>query len=365
MNNLLHTLQHHNKIPFHMPGHKRNSALLGESLPYALDITEIEGFDNLQRPQGLLRDIMQRAQNFWGSDGAYISVNGSTGAILAGIRSMTCQGAKIIVARNCHMSVFHAIELCGLDPIIVEPEWLPAWGVYGAVTQESLDAACAAHPDATLCVVTSPTYEGVMSDIQTDLPLLIDAAHGAHLALPKADIVVHSLHKTLPALTQTALLHVQGQRVNRETLEHNLRIFQTSSPSYVLMASAEECILLLEQNHESWFKAWANRLDAFYTHAQRWQNLALFAPDDRSKLLIRCDAAHAAKFLRVRGIEPEYAHQNRLLLLTSPCDTDKMMMMLTQTLDKLDACAPSITNYEFEKPPLGELSNGWEFKPDL
>ena len=321
-----------------MPGHKRNTSLLGEHLPYALDITEIEGFDHLQHPRGVLREIAQRAQTLWGSGGAYLSVNGSTGAILAGIRAMTQRGDKIIVARNCHMSVFHAIELCGLRPVFLEPEWLPAWGIFGRVTQQNFDALREEHPEAALCVLTSPSYEGMISEIHTDMPLLIDAAHGAHLDLPQADIVVHSLHKTLPALTQTALLHVQGERVDRERLEHNLRVFQTSSPSYVLLASIGQCVALLEEHRAAWFAAWRQRLDAFYSHAQAWQNLKLFQPDDRSKLLVQCDAAQAADFLRARNIEPEYAHENRVLLLTSPCDTDEMMAKLTHALDELDAC---------------------------
>ena len=349
MNNLPNALQAHNKVAFHMPGHKRNTALLGDALPYALDITEIEGFDHLQRPHGVLLDIMRRAQALWHSDGTYLSVNGSTGAILAGIRAMTQPGDEIIVARNCHMSVFHAIELCHLRPVFLEPQWLPAWGIYGQVTQQSFDSLRAQHPGAALCVLTSPSYEGIISEICTDMPLLIDAAHGAHLALPKADVVVHSLHKTLPALTQTALLHVQGTRVDRERLEHNLRIFQTSSPSYVLLASIEECITLLEQNRANWFAAWQVHLDQFYAHAQRWQNLRLFEPQDKSKLLIQCDAEVAVKFLRGRGIEPEYAHQNRILLMTSPCDTDEMMTKLTEALDELDKCALP-ANREFPEP---------------
>ncbi|MCL2446588.1 MAG: hypothetical protein FWD06_07470 [Oscillospiraceae bacterium] len=373
---MLAALQQHNATSFAMPGHKRNTALLGNALPYAIDITEIAGFDNLQNPQGLLRDTMQQAQALWGSDGAYISVNGATGAILAGIRAMTSPGDTVLVARNCHMSVFHAVELCGLHAVLLEPEWLPHWGIYGAVAQATIDQALAQHPNASLCVITSPTYEGVISNIHTDIPLLIDAAHGAHLDLPHADIIVHSLHKTLPALTQTAMLHVCGNRVNREKLEHNLRVFQSSSPSYVLMASIAECIALLQQHKAQWFAAWEERLDQFYAHAQRWQNIELFghiegsggfasAPTDPSKLLIRCDAQAAAEHLRNHGIEPEYAHQCRLLLLTSLCDTNDMMAQLTRALDDLDNYALRITHYALDKPELGELSNGWQYNPQI
>jgi len=344
MNDLtpLHTaLANLNSIPFHMPGHKRHAALLGDVLPWAMDITEITGFDNLQHPEGMLRDIARRAAAFWGSRAAYLSVNGSTGAILAAIRAMTQPGDTILVARNCHMSVFHAIELCQLRPIFLAPEWLPAWGIYGAVSQAAIDQAFTTHPEAALCVITSPTYEGICSDITCPIPLFVDAAHGAHLPLPGADLACVSLHKTLPALTQTAMLHVMSRRVDIHKLEHQLRVFQTSSPSYLLMASAEQCIALLETQRDALFAAWEQRLAAFYAHAKQWKNLRLFYPDDRSKLLIQCRVANPYALLQKHRLEPEYIQHGRILFLTSPCDTDDMMLALTNALDELDALSPN------------------------
>jgi len=345
MRDLLHALEQNDRVPFHMPGHKRNPALLGGALPYALDVTEIEGFDSLHSPRGILLDLMERARRYWGSDGAYLSVNGSTGGILASVRAMTKPGDTVLVARNCHISVWHAVELCGLRPVFLEPEWLPDWGIYGAVSQETLDKAIQEHSDAEglpqACFVTSPTYEGIVSALRCPVPLLVDAAHGAHLPLPAADIAVMSLHKTLPALSQTALLHVRGARVDRKRLERQLQIFQTSSPSYVLLASIGQCVALLEE-HPEWLAAWERRLDSFYAHAQGWKNLRLFDLEhDRGKLLLRCHADFAAAFLRAQKIEPEYARANLLLLMTSPCDTEEMMLRLTQALDALDEVCPA------------------------
>jgi len=346
MTDLLHALEQNDALPFHMPGHKRNATLLGGALPYALDITEIEGFDNLHNSKGVLLDIMERARKYWGSDGAYLGVNGSTGSILAGVRAMTRPGDTVLVARNCHIAVWHAVELCGLRPVILEPEWMDGWGIYGAVTQETLDKALEECGEADrppqACIITSPTYEGITitSGPRCPVPLLIDAAHGAHLPLLEADITVMSLHKTLPALTQTSLLHVRGDRVDRGRLERQLQMFQTSSPSYVLLASIGQCVALLEE-HPEWFNAWERRLDAFYAYARQWKNLCLFVqPHDRGKLLLRCDAGFAAAFLRAKKIEPEYARANLLLLMTSPCDTDAMMEQLTLALDELDMVCP-------------------------
>jgi len=341
MTNLLHALQQNTAVPFHMPGHKRGAAMLGDTLPWAMDVTEIPGvvtpsFDNLQNPEGVLFDLMRRAAALWGSRAAYISVNGSTGAILAGIRAMTRQHDTILVARNCHMSVFHVIELCELRPVFLEPEWLPEWGIYGKIAQETLDRALAAHPEATLCVITSPTYEGFQSELTCPIPLYIDAAHGAHLPLPKAELVNISTHKTLPALTQTALLHVMSERVDIPKLEHNLRVFQTTSPSYVLMASIEQCVAMIEEQRTELFAKWRQRLDIFYAHARNWQNLRLLQPDDRSKIVVHC-GLDPADVLHKHRIEPEYIQNDRVLFMTSPCDTDDMMAALTMALDELDA----------------------------
>jgi len=326
--------------PFHMPGHKRNP-LLGDRLPYKLDITEIAGFDNLNDPRGILLGLKRRAAAHWGADEAWVSVNGSTGAILAGIRAMTKRGDTVLAARNCHISVFNAMELCGLRPVFLEPEWVHAWGIYGALSQRTLDDALRAHPEAALCVVTSPTYEGVLSPLECPVPLFVDAAHGAHLPLPRADLAAVSLHKTLPALTQTALLLAQGERADRDRVSREMRVFQTSSPSYVLLASVARCLELLEAHEPALFAAWEERLDAFYAHAQCWRNLKLFgAAHDKSKLLVRCGAEHAAARLRSVKIEPEYARGNLLLLMTSCCDTDGAMARLTAALDALDEDCP-------------------------
>jgi len=322
-----------------MPGHKRSPGL-GDVLPYALDITEIAGFDNLQNPRGILKDLSRRAAAHWGADAAWPCVNGGTGAVLAGIRAMTTRGDTVLVGRNSHMSVFHALELCGLRPVFLEPAWLPDWGAYGALAQETLDDALRAHPQASLCILTSPTYEGILSPVDCPIPLFVDAAHGAHLPLPKADLAAVSLHKTLPALTQTALLLSRGfTRADGDRVSRAMNAFQTSSPSYVLLASIDRCLGLLEAHQADWFAAWDRRLDGFYAHARRWRSLELFrAPNhDRSKLLLRCHGEHAAAFLRSRKIEPEYARGNLLLLMTSCCDTDEAMARLTAALDEYDA----------------------------
>lgn len=253
--------------PFHMPGHKRNpeaaEGILAEV--YGLDITEIDGFDNLHQAEGILKKEQERAAGIYGAEKTYFLVNGSTGGILSAVAAALKKGRRILMARNCHKSVYHGVYLNELEVSYLYPDIWDICGIAGDVLPESVEKALKQQPDIGAVIITSPTYEGVVSDIgviadiahKYGKPLIVDEAHGAHFgfhaAYPDnavkqgADIVIHSLHKTLPSMTQTALLHVNGNLVDRLRLERYLRIFQTSSPSYILMASMSSCLDVLEK----------------------------------------------------------------------------------------------------------------------
>ncbi len=241
--------------PMHMPGHKRNMALFSDVKNIEdIDFTEVEGLDNLHDPDGILKESMDDASKFLGTDKTYFMVNGSTSGVLAAIQSVTAIGDNIIIGRNCHKSVYNAVETRNLKPIYLYPE---SAGVFdGGYNPEELEDLLKASA-AKAVVITSPTYEGVVSDIKglaevahkNDAILIVDSAHGAHFLLDGfpnpaykegADIVIESVHKTLPALTQTAVLHVMGDRVDKEKLERALSTYQTSSPSYIFMESIDE-----------------------------------------------------------------------------------------------------------------------------
>lgn len=247
-----------------MPGHKRSARF--EYLSHVgggLDITEIDGFDDLNCPEEIFADSERLAAELWGSRRCLYSVNGSSGAILASVRAaLLSSGSKrVVMARNCHKSVYHAVELCGADVTYIKP----ACGEYGiclSVEPEEVRRALEKEGSA-LVIITSPTYEGVLSDVgaisavcrEYGVPLLVDEAHGAHLGLygifpdgavkAGADIVVQSIHKTLPSLTQTALLHVCSEAVPYGEICRQMAIFQTSSPSYLLSASIDGAVRYL------------------------------------------------------------------------------------------------------------------------
>lgn len=266
--------------PFHMPGHKRNPEFMALPPVNRIDITEIDGFDNLHHAEGILQSAQERAAKVRGADRTWFLVNGSTAGLLSAISACTRRGGRILVARNCHKSVYNAIELLGLRPVYIYPKLHQRYGIYEAVAAKQVEELLESYEGIEAVVVTSPTYEGVISDIEGiakvahryGLPLIVDSAHGAHLGYhghfaPSpvalgADLVIESLHKTLPSMTQTALIHRCGTRVNDGRLQKYLAMYQTSSPSYVMMASMDQCMALLEAQAAPLFEAYSRRLRA-------------------------------------------------------------------------------------------------------
>lgn len=300
---------------FHMPGHKR---LLGNfENPYRFDITEIDGFDDLHHPEndGILTKVQERAAELYGAEETHFLVGGSTAGILSAISGCTCRGGRILVARNCHRSVYHAAELRDLKAEYLYPQQLASLGINGAICPEDVEKALLADGNGggiQAVIITSPTYDGVCSDVRAiaenchkhGVPLIVDQAHGAHFPFsgyfPEdavsagADVVIHSVHKTLPALTQTALLHVQGKLADRERIRRFLSIYQSSSPSYVLMASVDACVDLLDRKGRELFQEHVRLLSAF-RESCRDLKLLYLAGDDMAKEAERKPAAERRK----------------------------------------------------------------------
>lgn len=223
----------------------------------------------------------------------FFQVNGSTGGLLAAIRAATKRGDQILVARNCHKAIYHAIELCGLDPVFLLPPVEETFGLSGSISPEMVQTALEEHPNIKLVVYPSPTYDGVISDTAgicevahaKHIPVLVDEAHGAHLGLSPdfpagameqgADLAVASLHKMLPSLTQTAILHTSGRLVPIPEVARQTGIFQSSSPSYLLMASMDSCVRLLEEKREELCAAWTRRLHEFDEQVKELKYLRL------------------------------------------------------------------------------------------
>lgn len=251
--------------PFHMPGHKRQGEQFfsaGFPNPFSIDITEIDGFDNLHHPEGILKESMEWAAKIYGSHKSYYLVNGSSCGILSAISGTVLNGGSILMSRNCHKSAFHGVFLNQLNAEYVYPQIMPEFGLQGGLNPEKIKEMLKNHPEIQAVLLVSPTYDGVVSDIKSiaevvhgfHLPLIVDEAHGAHFTYGKkagfpvsalelgADVVIQSIHKTLPSFTQTALMHVKEGYVDMQRLDRYVHMYQTSSPSYVMMAGIENCI---------------------------------------------------------------------------------------------------------------------------
>lgn len=384
---------------------------------YNIDITEIEGFDNLHDAGGILKDAMERAAKVCGAGKTYFLVNGSTCGLLAGINACVQHGDTIIVARNCHKAVYHAIELNELVPRYIYPQEVKEYGVCGGIFAENLKEMLITYPNAKLVVVTSPTYEGVVSDIQAladtahefGIPLLVDEAHGAHFGqsdfFPKsalscgADIVIQSMHKTLPAFTQTALLHLGKNTIaDRERIEKYLSIYQTSSPSYLFMSSIDWCMDFLEKKPKKVFQAYEERLRKFYKRAEKLDNMIVFCPIsldrmyretvyknveeksgifdfDYSKLNIFVKAASGITgrqlydiLLEKYHLQMEMVSKDYVLAMTSICDTDEGMERLIEALEDIDRERVREIDYKMLQKKVGQEKKQekqeWDIEPN-
>ena len=375
----------HNKnqvYPMHMPGHKRNTQMMSMVNPYSIDITEIDGFDNMHSPTGIIKDIIDEANDLYKAKRTWLCVNGSSIGIMAAICATTKKGDSILIARNSHKSVYNAIELNELRPHYIYPEYIGC-GINGQDFLTDIVKKIEENPEICVVVVTNPTYEGVVSDIESIAKylhskgkiLIVDAAHGAHLGFNNefpesaiecgADIVIHSIHKTLPAFTQTSLLHVvSAERVNISRVNKYISLFQSSSPSYIMMAGIEKCINVVRKSQEL-FKNYNNYLEKFYEGAKKLRYISVldYKKDgviwrDKSKIVIigyedenynnngnNYDESYCNKYggsyiyhklLDEYNIQLEMKSNRYTLAMTSICDTEEGIEKLLMALVNID-----------------------------
>lgn len=370
MYQLLEEYDKQNIYPFHMPGHKRNAKVVENYFPVRQDITEISGFDNLHHPQGILREAQDRLAELYGAKQSYYSVNGSTAALLSAVSAAVPRGEKILIARNCHKAVYHAIYLRQLQPVYVFPETDCALGINGGIRPQNVEKLLKKDPDIKAVLITSPTYDGVVSDVagiaeaahRYQIPLIVDEAHGAHFRFSDrfpasavglgADLVIQSLHKTLPSMTQTAVLHRCTGRVEKERLQQFMGIYQSSSPSYVLMASVDACVETLKRDGTEMFRRFTDDLLRLRERLSENKRIRLITPEkssekgiydyDRSKVLLSAEGGslnghRLHRMLReVYGLELEMETEQYVLALTSVGDTRDGFDRLARAVEEID-----------------------------
>lgn len=298
-------------VSFHVPGHK--NGLLSE-LPKGLrsalqyDLTELSGLDDLHEASGVIAEAEQALQELYGANRSFFLINGSTVGNLAMIYATCRAGETVIVQRNAHKSVFHAIELTGAKPVFIAPEWDEHTRSVGAVSVNQIQRALDSYPNAKAVILTYPSYYGSAGDELREIirvchlekvPVLVDEAHGAHFVIgvpfPRsalelgADIVVHSAHKTLPAMTMASFLHVRSSLVSNEVVARYLSMLQSSSPSYLLMASLDDArayAASFDDEDKLCFSAWRHGV---IERLRAIDGLETITVDDPLKLILRVE----------------------------------------------------------------------------
>lgn len=383
---------HGDILPMHMPGHKRNQKFSMEN-PYGIDVTEVTGLDNLHSPEGVIKELMEQVTKRYHSDGSYLLVNGSTCGILAAITACCHNGDRILVARNCHKAVYNVIKLLELRPVYLYPSEeggeMETLGIAGIIQPQDVEKVLEEKDDISCVVITSPTYEGVVSPVREiagiahryHVPLVVDEAHGAHFqwheAFPDtaltegADIVIESLHKTLPAFTQTGVLHMREGMVDEERLRWSLQTFQSSSPSYLLMAGIDRCFSYLEEEGPEDFERYIENLRWFREEMKKLGHLRLFESEHKedSKLVIVTDRTGISgrelsdRLFYEFQIELEMSCGDYCIAMTSVCDERRSFERLAAALLQIDDSLADRTGekkkgirYTWQKPRMGMYS---------
>ncbi|QFJ54164.1 aminotransferase class I/II-fold pyridoxal phosphate-dependent enzyme [Pseudobutyrivibrio xylanivorans] len=392
---LKETLENYSKsnmYPFHMPGHKRRLSGI-----YEIDMTEVEGVDDLHDPEGVLLEEEKRMAKIFGADDSYMLVGGSTVGNLAAVYAACNEGDCVLIQRNSHKSVYNAVMLRRLKVDYIYPT-VREDGIFEAVTLKQVQKAAQRQVSVKAIILTSPTYEGYHCKIkeigdychENGILLIVDQAHGAHLgfneyfkekAIGIADITIQSLHKTLPSLTQTAAMHISGKRIDRARVRQALDIFETSSPSYVLMNSISDCLDKLEKNSEL-FQEYVDKLQDFYKACGELKHIQLIQAaaevKDPGKLIISTKNSNStgvqlAKILREKyNIETELSSFAYVLGMTSIMDSKEgferlknALVDIDKTLEEGQISVPNLAMVPSKRMEIYEAKAGNENQVDL
>ncbi len=364
-------------MPFHTPGHKQGQGvhpLLAQMIgpaALAMDVSLMSELDDLHEPQSCIKEAQDLAAELYGADHSFFIVNGTTGGIHAMILTVAGPGDKIIVPRNAHRSVIGGIILSGAQPIFIQPATDCELGLAMGLELETVEAAIGQHPDAKAVLLVHPTYYGVAADIRSIIELVhanhmavvVDEAHGPHLRFHEqlpvqalaagADIVAQSTHKLLGAMTQCSMVHCREERINVAKLKTMLRLVQSTSPNYLLLASLDVARMqmavdgpqLLGRTIElaNWARRQINAIDGLYCFgADRIGQPGIFALDP-TKLTVTVTGlgltgVEAEQILRQRyKIQAELSDLYNVLFLITIGDTEQTVQNLLAALRGLSA----------------------------
>lgn len=277
-------------VSFHVPGHQNGhiweklATMYQDEQPLCdmiqtysdvmtIDVTELSSTDDLHHPEASIKEAQQMAAQTYHADETYFLIGGSTSGNLAMLLAVCDPGDTVIVQRNVHKSVINGLRLAGATAVFVASRLDARSGLAVTPSVAQIKKALVMYPMAKAVFLSNPNYYGLGVELERyaevvhhfNIPLLVDEAHGAHYGhhpeLPRsamqsgADAAVQSTHKTLPALTMGAMLHVQGDRVDRERLRQALALVQSSSPSFPILASLDISRAMIASLGENLFQS--------------------------------------------------------------------------------------------------------------
>lgn len=368
------------KVSMHIPGHKGGRGLGAYFVrnAFSIDLTELKGTDDLQSPSGILNDAQKRCERAFGAGKSYILTEGSSLGLRAAVIGCAGYGKKLLVDRTCHKSVVSGLVLGGIEPVFINPGFDREKGLYLGISAAGVKLALEKNPDICGAVITSPTYYGVCSDIagiaavlhSENKFLIVDEAHGAHFAFGKelpdtalslgADVCVQSAHKTLPALGQCSFLHIaDGAYCDIGRLEKCLRMLQTTSPSYLLMASLDEAVGYMKTRGAARLKSLIKSIDELKaevcekTVLQFADSKSLGREQDKTRIVVDFSAAEiSGRFaesilIEEFGIYPEMSDERYVVCIPTVASSKKDIRRLCDAL-----C--SIGGRRFKERSLGQ-----------
>lgn len=368
---------------YYVPGHKHGRLIddyfKGINI-LEMDFTEIDGTDNLHDPEDILLDVQKNAAKYYGSKESFFLVNGTTCGILSAISTICRLGDKIITTRDCHKSVYNGMLLNNLKGEFVDNIYDDEFQISIGPDYEDYKKKIESHTDAKAVVLTYPTYNGVCYDLKKfielaheyDIPVLIDEAHGAHFRLSEklpmsavdlgADIIVQSTHKMLPALTQSSMLHLCSDRVSLSDLKKYLSIYQSSSPSYLLMASIDISVDIAQKQGDKLVEDYIKEYDRFisdldnsvYKNGNKILSERYGVAIDPFKINLGLTNDYNLKSLEVRlrkefGLQCEYSNTKTSLFINSIATDHEDISEFLRVLDIIKGDIDKNYNYKTSK----------------
>lgn len=356
-----------NNISFCMPGHKGGRGFKATSVGNKLienlsqlDITEVDGVDNLHKPEGIIKEASQLLSNYYGSMKSYFLVNGSTSGNLSAIFSCFDEGDKVIIERNCHSSIFNAIVMRKLIPVYVKSKLNNKYNAPFSIDMEHFFKILNENLDAKGIIITYPNYYGICCDLKLicenakkyKMTTIVDCAHGAHFgacsSLPQnplilgADIAVMSAHKTLAAFNQTAFLHVSSTaKIDLDKLNFYVSAFTTTSPSYMLLCSLDYARYYLQTYGQEEYTKLIEVANCYKNKINSLLHFHIIESTDKvvidpTRYVINVEnglSGHLfAKYLKANGIQVEMNDSSNVVLIFSPFNNKSEFEKLYQCI---------------------------------